>query len=83
MKMITQQLIEAPTKDAPRVAPDALAKRIGIGIAAGGLVARVLVAAVLVILPDLRLAMYGFSFWMRWAYTISLGVGAGCRKSMS
>jgi hypothetical protein len=22
--------------------------------------------------------MHGFSFWMKWAYTVSLGVGAGC-----
>jgi hypothetical protein len=47
------------------------------GIAAGGLVATVFVAAVLGVRPDLRLAMHGFSFWMKLAYTISLGVGAG------
>jgi hypothetical protein len=73
----TSQLIETLTKDVPRVAPHALAKRIGIGIAAGGLVAATLVAAVLGIRPDLSLAMQGFAFWMKWAYTISLGVGAG------
>jgi hypothetical protein len=75
--MNTEQLIETLSKDVPRVAPRTLAKRIGIGMAAGGLVATVLVAAVLGVRPDLRLAMHGFSFWMKWAYTISLGVGAG------
>jgi hypothetical protein len=77
MKMNTQRLIETLSNDVPRVAPHTLAKRIGIGVAAGGLVATVLVAAVLGVRPDLRLAMHGFSFWMKWAYTISLGVGAG------
>lgn len=77
MKMNTQQLIETLSKDVSRVAPHALAKRIGIGIAAGGLVATVSVAAVLGVRPDLRLAMHGFSFWMKSAYTISLGIGAG------
>jgi hypothetical protein len=74
--MNTQQLIETLAKDVPRVAPHTLAMRIGIGIVAGGLVATVLVAAVLGVRPDLRLAMHGFPFWMKWAYTISLGVGA-------
>jgi hypothetical protein len=77
MKMNTQQLIETLSNDVPRVAPHMLAKRIGIGIAAGSLVATVLVAAELGVRPDLRVAMHGFSFWMKWAYTISLGVGAG------
>lgn len=75
--MNTEQLIESLSKDVPRVAPHALAKRLGIGITAGGLVAAVLVATVLGVRPDLRPAMLGFSFWMKWAYTISLGVGSG------
>ncbi|HEY2684683.1 MAG TPA: DUF1109 domain-containing protein [Steroidobacteraceae bacterium] len=75
--MHTEQLIESLSKDVHRVAPRAIAKRIGFGLAAGGLVATVLVVAVLGVRPDLRLAMHGFSFWMKWAYTVSLGVGAG------
>jgi hypothetical protein len=77
MKMNTRQLIETLSKDVPRVAPHALAKRIAIGIAGGGLVATVLAAALLGIRPDLPLAIHGFSFWMKWAYTISLGIGTG------
>ena len=38
MEMNTQQLIETLSKDVPRVAPHALARRIGIGITAGGFV---------------------------------------------
>lgn len=75
--MNTQQLIDTLSKDVPHVSPHAFAQRIGMGIAAGGFVTTVLVAAVLGVRPDLRLAMHGFSFWMKWAYTISLGVGAG------
>lgn len=74
--MTTSQLIETLAKDLPRVAPHALAKRVGVGIAGGGLVAAI-VAVALGVRPDLRVAMQGFSFWMKWAYTISLGVGAG------
>lgn len=75
--MNTEQLIESLSKDVPRVAPHALATRIGIGITGGGLVTTVLVAAVLGVRPDWRPAMLGLSFWMKWAYTISLGVGSG------
>ena len=77
MMVNTQQLIATLSEDVPRVAPHAFAQRIGMGVVAGGLVTTVLVAAVLGVRPDLRLAMHGFSIWMKWAYTVSLGVGAG------
>ena len=75
MTMDTQQLIESLSKDVPRVRPNALARRIGFGIVGGGLVTTALVTAVLGVRPDLQVAMQGFSFWMKWTYTISLGVG--------
>jgi hypothetical protein len=75
MTMDTQQLIESLSKDVPRVRPNALARRIGFGIVGGGLVTTALVTAVLGVRPDLQVAMQGFPFWMKWAYTISLGVG--------
>lgn len=75
MTMDTQQLIEILSKDVPRVRPNALARRIGFGIVGGGLVTTALVTAVLGVRPDLQVAMHGFSFWMKWTYTISLGVG--------
>jgi hypothetical protein len=75
MTMDMQQLIESLSKDVPRVRPNALARRIGFGIVGGGLVTMALVTAVLGVRPDLQVAMQGFSFWMKWTYTISLGVG--------
>ena len=75
MTMDTQQLIESLSKDVPQVRPNALARRIGLGLVGGGLVTTALVTAVLGVRPDLRVAVHGFSFWMKWTYTISLGVG--------
>jgi hypothetical protein len=75
MTMDTQQLIESLSKDVPQVRPNALARRIGLGLVGGGLVTTALVTAVLGVRPDLQVAMHGFSFWMKCTYTISLGVG--------
>ncbi len=74
--MNTEQLIAALSADVPRVPRHALAKRIAIGVVAGSLAAMLLVAAVLGIRPDLEIAMKGFPFWMKWAYSLSLGAGA-------
>jgi hypothetical protein len=74
--MNTQQLIESLSSDVPRVARHAPEKRVGFGIIVGCLVTLVLVTTVLGIRPDLQLALHGFSFWMKWAYTITLGVAA-------
>jgi hypothetical protein len=74
--MNTDQLILTLSSDVPRVSRHAVARRIGIGLVLGGLIAMIVVTAVLGIRPDLRVAMHGFSFWMKWTYTISLGVGA-------
>lgn len=74
--MNTQQLIESLSKDVPRVTRHEPEKRVGFGIIAGALVTLALVATVLGIRPDLQVALHGFSFWMKWAYTIMLGVAA-------
>jgi hypothetical protein len=74
--MNTQQLIETLGKDVPRVPRHALAQRVGSGIAVGGLVTTVLLITMLGVRPDLQVAMHGFSFWMKWTYTITLGVSA-------
>ena len=76
MTMQTEQLIETLCADVPRVPRNAIARRIGIGLVGGGLVAMIAVTAMLGIRPDLQVAMHGFSFWMKWTYTISLGIGA-------
>jgi hypothetical protein len=74
--MNTEQLIDALSRDVPPVPRRAHVRRIGVGIAAGAVVTLMLVAALLGIRPDLHTAMHGFSFWMKWTYTISLGTGA-------
>jgi hypothetical protein len=70
----TQELIETLSRDVRRVSAHALAMRVGFGIAAGSIVTIVLVIAVLGVRPDLQVAMHGFSFWMKWIYTGSLGL---------
>jgi len=74
--MNTDQLIESLGANVPRVTRHALARRVGFGIAAGGVVTLALVITVLGIRPDLRVAMHGFTFWMKWTYTTTLGLGA-------
>lgn len=76
MSMTTDHLIQALSRDVPRVSRHALVQRVALGVAAGGLVAMVLVTLTLGLRPDLRVAMHGFSFWMKWTYTVSLGTGA-------
>ena len=74
--MNTYQLIDALSQDVRRVSRHAVAKRVGAGIIVGGLVTMLLVTVTLGIRPDLRVAMHGFSFWMKWTYTISLALAA-------
>ena len=74
--MNTEQLIRELSREVPRVSRHALARRVAIGLVAGGLASMVLVTLVLGVRPDLQVAMHGFSFWMKWTYTMSLGVGA-------
>lgn len=76
MRTTTEQLIATLSLDVRPVSRHAVAQRIAIGIAAGGFVAMILVTAVLGVRPDFRFAMHGFSFWMKWTYTTSLGIGA-------
>jgi hypothetical protein len=74
--MNTEQLIEALTRNVQRVTPHAVVKRVGFGIAAGCMVAIACVTAVLGVRPDLQVAIHGFSFWMKWIYSASLGLCA-------
>jgi hypothetical protein len=74
--MRTEALIEKLSRDVPPVSRYAIANRIGVGLVLGIVGAMLAVTVVLGIRPDLQVAMHGFSFWMKWTYTISLGVGA-------
>lgn len=76
MVMTTEQLILRLCADLPRVPHRALMSRVGLGVAAGGLVTLVLVMTLLGgVRPDLRIAIHGFAFWMKLIYTSALGVG--------
>lgn len=74
--MDTDTLIDELTRDVPPVSPHSMKWRLLVGILSGGVITLLLVAATLGFRHDLGLAMHGFAFWMKWSYTISLGVGA-------
>jgi hypothetical protein len=74
--MRTEQLIEALAKDIQPVSRHAVGRRLLAGIAGGCVITLVLVAALLGFRGDLGQAMHGFAFWMKWSYTVSLGIGA-------
>ncbi|CAM8672443.1 DUF1109 domain-containing protein [Sphingobium sp.] len=74
--MQTEDLIRALASDARPVPRHAVECRVGIGLASGGIVTLAAIAAALGFRPDLGVAMQAFPFWMKWAYTLSLGIGA-------
>ncbi|MEO5866385.1 MAG: DUF1109 domain-containing protein [Sphingomonas sp.] len=74
--MNTDQLIRQLSSDVPPVRPGAIARRLAIGLALGMIVSGAVVVFGLGIRPDIGTAMHGFSFWMKWGYTISLSVVA-------
>jgi hypothetical protein len=72
--MNTDDLIHTLATKVRPVRRYALGRRIALGIIGGGVVTLALVAAGLGFRPDLSLAMHSFSFWMKWTYTVSLGI---------
>lgn len=74
--MDTETLIRTLASDVPALPRRAVGRRIAWGLVAGGIVTTVLIGAGLGFRPDLAIAMHGFSFWMKWAYTISLAAAA-------
>lgn len=74
--MNTEELIQSLTRDVPAVPRRALGQRIALGMLGGAVITLGLVVSVLGIRPDLHHAMHGFSFWMKWTYTASLGIGS-------
>lgn len=73
--MDTEQLIQSLVRDVRPIRRNAVGRRIALGATCGAVFTVALVVAVLGLRPDLRVALHGFSFWMKWAYTIS---GAAC-----
>jgi len=72
--MNTDDLIRSLATEVRPVRRYALGRRVALGIIGGAVVTLALVAAGLGFRPDLSLAMHGFSFWMKWTYTVSLGI---------
>ncbi|MCE7796011.1 DUF1109 domain-containing protein [Sphingobium sufflavum] len=69
-------LIDSLASDLKPVPRHAVGRRLLLGMAGGGAVTLLLISIILGVRSDLGLAMRGFAFWMKWAYTISLGIGA-------
>ena len=72
--MRTDRLIEQLARDVPPVPRRAVGWRLALGIVGGGMVTIGAIALLLGFRPDLDLAMQGPNFWIKWAYTISLGL---------
>ena len=82
--MDTDQLIQALAMDVVPVPRHAVRRRLAAGIAVGAIGTLVLIVVLLGFNPQLGAAIRHYSFWMKWAYTLSLGicaVGATARLS--
>ena len=73
--MTSEELIDQLTFEVRPVGRNALVHRIWLGIALGSVFA-LLAVFWLGFRPDLWVAMHGFAFWMKWAYTASLALCA-------
>jgi hypothetical protein len=76
VKLNTEELILSLAHEVPPVSRHAVLWRLASGILGGGVITAVLAVAVLGVRPDLPAALHGFSFWMKWLYTASLGIAA-------
>lgn len=74
--MNTDTLIETLAMDLKPTPRHAVGRRLLFGILGGGVVTLLLIAIILGFRSDLGLAMRDFAFWMKWTYTISLGISA-------
>ena len=79
--MNSEDLIASLSLDIQPVPRHALRRRLGLGLVAGGLVTLAVVGIWLGVRPDLMPAMHGFTFWLKWTYTISLAICATAAAS--
>ncbi|MEO7177985.1 MAG: DUF1109 domain-containing protein [Allosphingosinicella sp.] len=71
--MRTEDLVASLVGNIRPVQRRAVPRRIWLGIAGGGLATFALMISWLGLRPDLGQAVMGFTFWMKWGYTISIG----------
>ncbi|RXR29756.1 DUF1109 domain-containing protein [Sphingobium fluviale] len=74
--MNTDQLIEALASDVAPVSRHAVGRRLVAGIALGAIGTILLIGLWLGFNPQLDVAMRHYSFWVKWGYTLSLGICA-------
>lgn len=74
--MDTDALIRSLSADVEPVPRHAIGRRIAVGLGLSGAMTVVLIGWWLGFRPDFSLAMRGYSFWMKWIYTASLGTVA-------
>jgi len=74
--MNTDDLIRQLASDTRPVSRNSVARRLAIGIVAGGIASALLILASIGVRPDLGTAMQGASFWVKWGYTFSLSIAA-------
>lgn len=74
--MKTEDLIADLARDTRAVPRGAVGRRIAIGLVLGALASALLMTIWMGVRPDLGQAMRGFSFWMKWGYTLSLSIAA-------
>ncbi|MFL9839640.1 DUF1109 domain-containing protein [Sphingomonas sp. ST-64] len=74
--MNTDDLINSLSADVAPVRRGTVGRRIALGLAVGALISGAWVVLRFGVRPDLGVAMQGFPFWMKWAYTISLSLAA-------
>ncbi|TCP31409.1 DUF1109 domain-containing protein [Sphingomonas sp. BK235] len=74
--MRTEDLIAQLAQDSRPVRPDAVVRRLVLGIGIGAFISAVLVVLWLGPRDDVGAAMQGASYWIKWAYTLSLAAAA-------
>jgi hypothetical protein len=72
----TDDLITSLSSHVAPVRRGAVGRRILLGLVAGALLSIALMIMWMGVRPDLREAMHGFPFWMKWTYTFSLAIAA-------
>jgi len=74
--MNSDDLIASLSADLRPVPRHALGQKIALGLLGGALLTLLAVTQWLGLRPDLMIAMHGATFWIKWAYTISLALCA-------